>query len=355
MDLLAITHKNICGIGECAPRTYVSNESLNSVIETLKCIDICGIINKIENKNLFDIILCILEEMENNILISDNSNVRCILEMALLDYIGKSHSIPLYDIIKMMFPDLVLNHPHPLSKTSQVLDLSISVDDFLKTRSPFYFVKVKVTSDIIFNVCRLQKLREAIGWDIPITVDSNMAWNLNEAVENIERLSKFQISYYEEPLIKGNFDSYRELKERTGAKIMLDESICNQKQLNNAIAVGACDAVNIRLSKCGGIYSSLKQIECLKKANLKYQLGAQVAECGPLVAASRHVMSMLNDYLTYEGGQQDRYFDKYIVTPMPLVNRYSNLASFIYGNGLGVELNKEFIFFNNKAITIYCI
>ncbi|BFO10898.1 hypothetical protein GGER_34080 [Serratia rubidaea] len=61
-------------------------------------------------------------------------------------------------------------------KVSQVLDQSLTVEDFLRDRGPFHFVKVKANRDRKKDIETVLALRRNIGMDIPIVMDANMAW-----------------------------------------------------------------------------------------------------------------------------------------------------------------------------------
>jgi L-Ala-D/L-Glu epimerase len=101
-----------------------------------------------------------------------------------------------------------------------------------------------------------------------------------------------------------------------------------------------------------GISKSIEILKLAHQNSLAYQLGAQVAEIGPLIAASRHLAYAVKGYFAYEGGQADRYFKEFIVHPIPLVDRKTNLAAPIQGNGLGLELNQNYQHLIQKRINI---
>jgi L-alanine-DL-glutamate epimerase-like enolase superfamily enzyme len=158
----------------------------------------------------------------------------------------------------------------------------------------------------------------------------------------VNALQKFHIGYYEEPLAKQNFSDYKNLRIKTQCKILLDESLCTTQDAMHAVQHQACDALNIRLAKCGGFIQSIEILKISLANKISYQIGVQVAETGPLLAASRIMASITNDYFAYEAGQPDRQFEQYIISPMPIVDRSTNYATPIHGSGLGVYLNEKF-------------
>ena len=350
--ILILMYDGIKGIGECAPRRYVTGETISSVTEEILNLNIGSLLNKINFKNLDTSIESLghLKELEF-FYKAQKFNVVCIIEMALLDLIGKIFNVTLQKIISkyflsQYFTNLESKEFYP---TSQVLDLSMLPDCFLDQRRPFHHIKIKVGSSTVESVKLIETIRKKVGNNIPICVDANMAWNLEEAIDAIKNFEQFNIKFYEEPLAKGDLLSYKKLRSETGAKILLDESLCSLEDAINAIHEKAVDAFNIRISKCGGILKSARLANLAIENSIKIQLGAQVAETGPLIAASRHLVFALKNCFAYEAGQPDYFFkDHYIIDPMPLVDRRTNFVKPLLGHGLGIETTENLAIYTVK-------
>lgn len=335
--IMALTHNGVTGIGECVPREYVTGESIASVMLALKKINMASLFKQIDWNDIRSLV-------HSQELIKLPLNARCIVEMAILDCIAQHKRLSLKDLLAQYItrPNRTkFKENVQFFRTSQVMDLSLSPEDFLNKRGPFHCIKVKLTNNEADNVNRVAAIRRAVGYDIPMIVDANMAWQLDFAIEQVNRLQEFNISYYEEPLAKGKFSNYAKLRKLTSAQILLDESVCSYEDLQLAIKNESCDAVNIRISKCGGLFNTIKLIQTCQNHQLAFQLGAQVAETGPLIAAGRHLRSLFHNGITFEAGQPDRSFNEYIVDNMPLVDRKTNFANPVIGRGLGVNLNKN--------------
>jgi len=344
--VFCLEHRGVIGLGECAPRIYVTGESISSVIDSIIQIDIESLINKIEFSTLDSAINSFNKiEIFSKKTRPQPLNAICAIEMAIMDLIGKLFNTSISEIIKRHYlPKNLVNIDNKSFITTQVMDFSQDTLDFLELRKPFHFIKIKLGKDYRYNLKRVKKVRESVGHSIPISVDANMSWSELEAQEMIKMLRPFGIAYYEEPLKKGSLLAYKKLREKHQAKILLDESVCSLDDAHQAIKNNACDALNIRISKCGGIINSIRLIELAVKKNLDFQIGAQVAETGPLIAAGRQLISAIEKYyFTYEAGQPDRFFERnnFIVDPMPCVNRSNNLAYGLIEPGLGVNPSKS--------------
>ena len=55
----------------------------------------------------------------------------------------------------------------------------------------FKHMKIKVGSDLKDDMRRAQIIREEIGDDLQLMMDSNQKWDVDEAIENMDSLKKF--------------------------------------------------------------------------------------------------------------------------------------------------------------------
>lgn len=338
--IVVIDHNNIRGVGECAPRPYVTGESLDNVFSMLSQTKFKEILDGIDSMS-FHSVVNVLKRLD---VVKETSSMNggCALEMAIFDWIGKKFKLPVSALLNKIYFDGRYIAEQPDFKTSQVLDLSLSVSEYIKNREPFHYLKIKVNTDLSFNINRVSEIRNTLGYDLPIILDANMAWDFHEAMKHISALNKYNIYYYEEPLSKGNFVDYAKLRNESGAKILLDESLCTFEDAQESLKIQACDAFNIRISKCGGLSRAVRLIKFARDNKLSFQIGAQVAEVGPLIAAGRHLRSIALDAITFEAGQPDFQFYDYLIDHMPLVDRSTNLAFSISEDGLGIELNDNY-------------
>lgn len=351
--LFSLDHRGVSGLGECIPRKYVTGETIDSVIHELMLLQLNEMMEAIDLSSLKNA----LSSWSNISVFNENCqhfhpSVVCVIEMAVLDFLAKYFNCTLKDLIKDHYipKDMQSTDQVTWYKTTQTMDFSWDPKEFTKARRPFHHIKIKAGKDFNEDLHRVKIVRDAVGADVPISVDANMSWNMNEAIHFIESLRQYNIGFYEEPLNRGNFLGYKKLKDITDAKILLDESLCNKKDATIALQTQCCDAFNIRISKCGGILNSIDFIKIAHQNKLDFQIGALVAETGPLIAASRHLIGAISGYFAYEAGQPERFFgqENYLVTPMPFVNRQTNLAAAINEIGLGINLSKNFTHYLKK-------
>jgi L-alanine-DL-glutamate epimerase-like enolase superfamily enzyme len=265
-------------------------------------------------------------------------NLLCLLETALLDLLGVRLGLG----GERLVPDEGAPAARPaVLPVSQVLDLSLDVEEFLDTRGPFHFVKIKAADDIARDVRTVTAIRARLGDAVPVMVDANMSWSPDEAHGHLAALRDAGADLVEEPLAKGSWADLARLRAGGGLGIMLDESVCTLDDARTAVESGACDAFNVRVAKNGGPVTAARMIGLARRGGLAFQIGVQVAEVGPLINAGRALAFAHSDALTVEAGQSDRFFPEMVVSPRPAVCRTTNTITPAAGPGFGLDLNEH--------------
>jgi muconate cycloisomerase len=160
-------------------------------------------------------------------------------------------------------------------------------------------VKIKVGAGD--DVARVQTVRQTLGPSVTLRVDANGAWGLAEAVDTLEAIAPFGIAAAEQPLGRGDPSEWAKLRSLSPIPLVADESIVTRDDLEDFIAAGAADSVNVRVSKCGGLARSLAIARRAAAAGLGIQVGSQVGETAILSAAGRHLAASLPDVSFVEG------------------------------------------------------
>lgn len=79
----------------------------------------------------------------------------------------------------------------------------------------FKAIKMKVGLGIKEDYKNVKRMREIVGDDIELMIDSNHAYTLREAVRLAKKLEPFDISWFEEPLSPEFYNQYNELRGKT--------------------------------------------------------------------------------------------------------------------------------------------
>jgi L-alanine-DL-glutamate epimerase-like enolase superfamily enzyme len=121
----------------------------------------------------------------------------------------------------------------------------------------------------------------------PIRVDPNAAWTVEEAPERIKRIVRFDIEFVEQPTPPGDIDGLRRVRERSELPIVADEAAVRVHDVDRL--AGACDGINVKLQKSGGIAEAHAMIRRAHERGLKVMLGCRAAETSVAIAAAAHL------------------------------------------------------------------
>jgi L-alanine-DL-glutamate epimerase-like enolase superfamily enzyme len=88
----------------------------------------------------------------------------------------------------------------------------------------------------------------------------------------------------------------KKVRKKSPIPVMADESCCDHHDAKRLIDLKACDMINIKLGKSGGIYDALKIISLAEKANIKMQMGGFM-ESRLGMTASAHLALWSNNIL----------------------------------------------------------
>jgi L-alanine-DL-glutamate epimerase-like enolase superfamily enzyme len=134
----------------------------------------------------------------------------------------------------------------------------------------------------------------------PLRVDANEAWRTKEtALQQIEWLATDgAVQFVEQPL-PADADPRDEawLKARSPLPLMADESYRSAADLNRCVE--GFHAVNVKLTKTGGITGAAEALRAARQAGLKTMIGCMI-ETSVLISAAAH-LAELADYLDLDG------------------------------------------------------
>jgi L-alanine-DL-glutamate epimerase-like enolase superfamily enzyme len=256
------TKEGITGFGECSPFMSINGESA----------DTCMVVGQyfaqaLKGKNALEIEEHI-KAMDK--IIYGNSSIKSAFDMALYDIASQQAGLPLYAYLggntsKTIITDYTVSIGEP----------SRMAADAVKIKEEGYpAIKIKLGNNGKTDVLRIKAIREAVGNDIPLRIDANQGWGVEEAIETLKALAPFGIQHCEEPIARWAFMQLPWVRQESPIPIMSDESCGDEHDVERLIQLGACDYMNIKLGKSGGIYKGLKMVKLAEEARIHLQVGA---------------------------------------------------------------------------------
>lgn len=256
------TETGITGWGECSPFMSINGESADTALVVAKYFEKIWL-----GKDALQI-----EERINELdsVIYGNNSIKSAFDMALYDIAAQVAGQPLYQYLGGS-----KNKTIETDYTVSVGDATKMAADALKIKQAgFPVIKVKIGKGGANDIERIKAIREAVGYEIPLRVDANQGWGFEEAITTLKALEPFNIQHCEEPLPRWAFMQLPEIRRQSPVRIMSDETCCDHNDVQRLIDLKACDLINIKLGKSGGIFKALKMIRLAQTHNIKIQIGA---------------------------------------------------------------------------------
>lgn len=130
----------------------------------------------------------------------------------------------------------------------------------------FKAMKMKVGLGIKADVENVRKMREIIGPDIQLMVDSNHAYTLREAIELCRLIEPYDIAWFEEPISPEFYSQYNELRQKTSIPISGGECEYLRFGFQQLIQNKSVDILQPDICSSGGL-TEAKRISALASAN----------------------------------------------------------------------------------------
>lgn len=322
------TDKGLIGFGECSPYMPINGESQDT------CFAVGQYFAKaLKGKNALDITGCI--EIMDAIIYSNNS-IKSAFDIALYDIAAQDAQVPLYKYLganndKIITTDYTVSIGEPAKMAA----------DALKIKEQGYpAIKVKLGKVGTEDVLRIKMIREAVGDTIPLRIDANQGWNVEEAITTLNALAKYDIEHCEEPIPRWDFMKLEKVKNASPIPIMADECCGDHHDAERLIALNACQYINIKLGKSGGIFKALKIARMAEAAAVKLQVGAML-ESRLAMTAFAH-FSLCSDNIVHFDFDTALMFKEDMVTG-GLQYKKSGIIEVPTTNGLGATIEDKWL------------
>jgi L-alanine-DL-glutamate epimerase-like enolase superfamily enzyme len=203
----------------------------------------------------------------------------CAIDVLAHDRASQATGVTLRD-----FLGLAAGEPPPTSFTIGIAEPSVMAERAAKAGAEgFTVLKVKLGHGD--DVAVLSAIRERFSGTI--RVDPNAAWTAGEAPARIAKLVPFDLEFVEQPIDPKDIDGLRRVREASPLPIVADEAAVRASDV--AGLIGACDGINVKLQKCGGVAAARAMIAAAHDGGLKVMLGCRAAETSVAIAAAAHL------------------------------------------------------------------
>ena len=172
--------------------------------------------------------------------------VKSAIDMACWDLLGKSAELPVCELLGGRFGGAVELYRAISQDTATAMAARVE-----QYRAQGYRkFQLKVGGDPQQDIDRIRAVAEVLQRGETLVADANCGWLANDAIRVANAVADLDV-YIEQPC--ATLDKCISVRRQISQPFVLDESIDDVHALLRAHAAGAMDAINLKISKVGGL------------------------------------------------------------------------------------------------------
>jgi galactonate dehydratase len=282
------------------------------------------------------------------------------IDMALLDLKAKVLGVPCYELLGGAYQKEILlyanywftggghtaaDYAAQARKVKEAGFTGLKFDPFAHTNYLYgedlssNLTLTPAQQDLAFEVSKA--VREAVGPDFDIMIETHAMLNYRVAVQMAERLKALNITWYEEPAGPENANVLKAMRERiaSGISICVGERHYTRYGIRELLEMNVCDIMMPDITRCGGPSEMKRMATMMETYNV---LLAPHNPNGPLsTLASAHVCASVPNFFRQEFMFNDvAWRDKVITHPIADMVKGGHLH-LSDRPGLGVDLVEQ--------------
>ncbi len=219
-----------------------------------------------------------------------NSTAKSAIDMALHDLVGRVVGAPVADLLGGRHRDRVqvaieIAGGSPEGMAGRCVELvGLGVRAF----------KPKIGGDPGRDAERLVAIREAVGPDVVLRADANQGFSPKQAIElcRLAEREGVDLELLEQPVAAWDHSGMAFVRRSVDTLIEADESCYSLHDALALVRAEACDVLNVKLGKAGGLVAAKKIAAVAEAAGLGCVLGTAFA-VGPELAAKLHLAASI--------------------------------------------------------------
>lgn len=271
------TDSGICGYGACAPTPVITGDTVGSIACAVKDFISPLLVGQTLSPELLPAIQSVLFH---------NSSPKAAADIAVYDLLSKEEGVPLFVYLGGKNEEMCVKTDATVSLSTPAAMLAEAKEHIA---AGFSSLKIKLGGSRAEDVERLENLKCVLCGKITVRLDANQGWSVEDAVYVSEAAEQMglNIELIEQPVHYTDLEGMVEVTRRCPFRILADESVFSSADAGRLIRMGACDMVNIKLMKCGGIYEGLAIQRLAAEHGIECMLGCMM-EGGVSVTAAAH-------------------------------------------------------------------
>jgi len=240
------------------------------------------------------------------------------LEEAWWDIYAKSREEPLWKTLGGTGPKIEVGNAMGVVDSIDILLEGIEE----KLKAGFKRMKLKFCRG--WDLDMLSAVRDAYP-DTVLHIDCNSSYTLDD-LPMFKKLDKYNLAMIEQPLAYDDLIDHAELQSRIATPICLDESITSPDKARKAAKIKACQWVNIKPCRVGGIANSLEINRICEEAGIPCWIGSML-ESGLGTSFQIALATLPNIKYPSDIVTSDRFYAENIACPPIVLSSPSEITA----------------------------
>ena len=216
------------------------------------------------------------------------------VDIALWDIMGKALDVPVYRLLGGAFRDRIPCYASGLFRKDRPDNTQALMDEARGyVDQGFPAMKMKVGLGKAYDEQNVAAVRKAIGDDILLCVDANLAYDVGTAIDVGRSMEAYDLFWFEEPISRDDVAGYVEIKRALGMRIAGCEGLQGRWAFREFIQRRAVDIVQPDIAIVGG-FTEARKVVAMASANyipvMPHMWGAVVG-----LAATLHWQASMPD------------------------------------------------------------
>lgn len=188
------------------------------------------------------------------------------IDIALWDLAGKAAGEPWWRLLG--------GHKNRVRAYAGGVDLMFTLDALITQTEGFLdqgfkAIKMKVgRRKLSEDVERVARVRDILGADLPLMVDANMGWRVDEAIRGARAFAEHNVYWLEEPTIPDDYAGHARIAREGGVPIATGENLRTIHEFDHMIRYGEIAFPEPDVAICGGVTTWLKVAHLAEANNL---------------------------------------------------------------------------------------
>lgn len=251
---------------------------------------------------------------------------KAALETAVLDAELRTAGLPLSGYLGGVRPAV------PVGVSVGITDSIARLLDTVQGYLDDGYGRIKLKIQPGWDLEPTRAVREHFGDDLVLQVDANTAYGPTD-LTHLTKLDPFDLLLIEQPFDEEDLRTHARLREMSTTPVCLDESILSARSTVDALAVRACDIVNIKPGRVGGYLEARRIHDVCVAHGVPVWCGGML-ETGLGRAANLALASLPGFTLPGDISSSARYFDRDLTAPFVAEGGMMAVPT---GAGIGVD------------------